>query len=30
MEFTKSGIPASLRFAFQEYNLEQLDLAAYD
>jgi hypothetical protein len=28
MEFTTSGIPASLRFAFQEYNLEQLDLAA--
>jgi hypothetical protein len=28
MELTKSGIPASLRFAFQEYDLEQLDLAA--
>lgn len=27
MEFTRNGIPASLRFAFQEYDLEQLDLA---
>ena len=29
MDFTPAGIPVSLRFAFQEYTLEQLDPIAH-
>ena len=29
MKFTRAGIPTSLRFAFQEYGLDELDLAEH-